>query len=1220
MKSLDPLGVQLAGTNLIEASAGTGKTYTITMLYPRLLLELGLNTSQILVVTYTNAATAELRTRIRRRLREILGALESGEPSADENTNAFVRKRIQTGHLDEDRNRLLEALRSFDEAAVFTIHSFCQRVLQENAFESGVPFDVQLMSDETLLRREVVHDFWSRELHAASEVFVRHLQEAKVKPDHLSDLACRVVGNLFMPVLPPCTDVDLTTAAANWQAARTAAASIWRSHGRMLIHLLADSPALNGNIYRPKTIRENWPARMETALMGSVSSINESFPEFTKWTNAGLESGRKKGKIRPTHAFFDACDRLFDADQYLLAALQQRMVKFWVDLTAYARKEFQERKERLRALSFDDLLYRLRSALTGPGGEELAKGIRGRFRAALIDEFQDTDPVQYEIFQHIYHGSGAPLFLIGDPKQAIYAFRGADIFAYISARGDAGAATHTLEVNRRSGPTLLRGINILFERARNPFVLPTIPYMRMEAAPSASDMLGGGAQGRAPVEILFVPRRGQKGNGGWINKGLGHSELPRLVAAELSSFLASGATIADRKVMPEDVAVLCRTNAQARAMQEALRELSIPCVLQSEASVLETSEAMELERVLRAIAEPGNNRAIRVALAGCVFGLDAAALRVLNEQEEQWEIWVQRFHDWNELWLRNGFTSVFRRILVECTVTPRLLRTIDGERRLTNLLHLSELIETAAREVSRGPSALVRWFGLARIDAAASRSLSSDAAQIRLESDARAVQLVTIHKSKGLEYPIVYCPFLWEGTLLHKGEETWVRFHDPDDRYRLKLDVGSDHIADHLALASNEARAENMRLLYVALTRAKQRCTIVWGAFRGAEQSPLGYLLHQPPGCDREIAAATADRITSATDEEMRNDLTPLIKEAAGAIELRDISFAPGEPYCFEVGNEPVLHCRNFDSALNSHWRTASFSALLSAEQQVGPAAEVATIDYDENLAEPFSSSRKPDAVLLADFPAGPQAGNLIHEIFEHIDFVREDPEELSSVVSEGLNRYTLDSCWHEPLCRAIDEVLATPLGAKDRNIQLRRVTRTRRLNELEFLFPVAPETGSRKAVFTGARMAEVFEEHASQLIRTTYVDHLAQLEFAPLAGFLRGFIDLVFENDGRWYLIDYKSNLLGPRPEDYAPAQLLDQMAVHHYFLQYHLYVIALHRYLKTRLRGYDYDRHFGGVFYLFVRGMSPTHPAGSGVFCDLPPRSLVEGLSGLMSQLEQQ
>ena len=549
--------------------------------------------------------------------------------------------------------------------------------------------------------------------------------------------------------------------------------------------------------------------------------------------------------------------------------------------------------EEANTQSFDDLLHRLDEALAGPAGAALAERIRGRFHAVLIDEFQDTDPVQYRIFERLYRGGEGGLFLIGDPKQAIYAFRGADVFTYMQAKRDAAKPVYTLDTNRRSGPRLLAAINSVFALGedRAPFVFDEIPFTPMRPAPDAADALGGAAAGRPPLQILFVPRpSGERP----INKGWADDNLPRLVAAEIARFLACGATIEGREVDPGDIAVLCRKNKQAARVQEELRGLAIPSVLQGDASVFESPECRELERVLRAMAEPTDAAALRAALVTPLCGLGGADLFALKDDEAGWDGWVRRFQDWSERWRADGFMPAFRRMLDGCDAPPRLLALTDGERRLTNVLHLGELLQTAAAETRRGPLGLVEWLAEMRVDAAARGEMAGEAAQMRLESDADALKLTTVHKSKGLEYPIVYCPFLWDGKLLYGEDDTCLRFHAPDGT--LTMDLGSPQRDEHRRLAEREALAESLRLLYVALTRAKHRCSVVWGAFREAETSALGYLLHQPPSLPAGESAETAakEHVGSLDDEAMRAELQALVERSGGSVEVELLADEPG--------------------------------------------------------------------------------------------------------------------------------------------------------------------------------------------------------------------------------------------------------------------------------------------------------------------------------------
>ncbi|MFI5395887.1 MAG: exodeoxyribonuclease V subunit beta [Candidatus Binatia bacterium] len=1226
MKPLDPLAVPLRGTNLIEASAGTGKTHTITTLYLRLLLERGLSVGDILVVTYTNAATAELRARIRRRLHAALAALEAGGEPDDKTLDQFVRQRLAQGALEADRRVLLAALHGFDAAAIFTIHGFCQRALQEHAFESRVPFDMELVTNQALLLDEVVQDFWVRELYQAPEIFVRHLQRKQLTPRRLVALAAKVVLHPGMPVLPEDVHAELGESLDSWCRAQVQAAAIWRKEREEILHLLCASAGLKRSTYKEESIRASWTTTMDAVLSQEWPGISEGFKAFQHFTSEGLEKGTKKGCTRPKHRFFEACDALLASDEALRQALDARLLEFQIDLVRYARAELRRRKEAANTQFFDDLLHGLNEALAGQGGATLAEKIRTQFHAALIDEFQDTDPVQYDIFRRVYHGSDAALFLIGDPKQAIYAFRGADVFTYMAAKRDAGADAHTLTTNWRSDPTLIRAVNGLFDQARDQFVFRQIPFLSATPKDGAVDCLGGAAAGQAPLQILFVRRQDERKP---INKEWANEHLPDLVAAEIARFLKSGATIEERDVAPGDIAVLCRTNEQAGSTQVALRRLRIPSVLQTEASVFDSVEAVEVERVLRAAADPGDAGAVRAALATTLMGLSGHDVFALQEDERGWDAWMRRFQGWHEAWLHDGFVAGFHRLLDECEVQPRLLALTDGERRLTNILHLGELLHAVEVEERHGPLALVHWLSAMRADVDARAELAGEAAQIRLESDEAAVKLVTVHKAKGLEYPIVFCPYLWDGALLRKSDVETLRFHDPEDGDRLKLDLGSSNKEAHKALAEREALAENVRVLYVALTRAQHRCSLVWGAFREVETSALGYLLHQPrrlPEDDVDVAKVTAARIAalvSAGDDGLLADLGALAAAAGGAIQIAELPSERGTEYALLAEEWGELRCRMPQRALSPQWRVSSFSNLTAGERAVSPPAEEGQ-DRDEAdaaAAEQRESAKPAVPVVLHDFPAGARPGQLIHEIFQSIDFQQSDVTALRAQVAERLARYGFEPKWTEPLCEAITDILETPLDDGSQPLTLRRIPLVKRLSELEFIFPVADEKSSADegaqpaapGLLTRARLAEVFTRCAAPPVPREYADRIRDLGFSPLAGYLKGFVDLVFEHAGRWYVVDYKSNYLGPSPKAYEPQRLGRVMADHHYFLQYHLYVVALHRYLTVRLADYDYDRHFGGVFYLFLRGMSPALPRGCGIFRDRPSRTLIESLSAV-------
>ena len=1209
MNVLDPVTVPLASTTLIEASAGTGKTHTITTLYLRCLLEIPLDVRQILVVTYTNAATAELRDRIRERVREALAAFRQQDAGRDAILAALLEARNAAGSLRRDCVRLVRALQDFDEAAIFTIHGFCQRMLQENAFESRAPFDAELAGEPVVLRDEVVRDFLALRLVEAPEPVVRAAARYGVRQLALDRLARAAGSNPRLTILPETVErPDVDAAYAVWRAAFGRAVEVWHARREEIVAALSDRQRMSGTYYRPDWVRA-WAQAMDAHLLAGMPGLCDKFRRFGKFTTAEVRKGARRSPP-PTHEFFAACDRLLGEDRALERVLERHALWLRRDFVEYARNELRRRNEDANRQSFDDLLHRLADALAGGGGQQLRDAIANRFHAALIDEFQDTDPVQYEIFRRIYGGRDQPLFLIGDPKQAIYSFRGADVYTYMAARDDAGDRRHTLDTNYRSDARLIDAVNALFRGPRRPFLLDRIDFQPVRPAAEAREPLGGALEGKAPFQILLSSEEK-------IGRARGEELLPALVAAEISRLLQLGGRIGGRDLEAGDVAVLCRSNKQARFIQAELQKLYVPSVLQGDSSVFDTPEAGEIERVLLAMADPGDASALRSALATAMIGLDAVDLAALQRDEQAWDERVRQFAELRERWATDGFVPAFRRMLDGLGVQARLLERLDGERRLTNVLHVAELLQNAAAESHRGPLALIEWLHRMRRDALSRGDLAAEAEQIRLESDANRVKITTIHQSKGLEYPVVYCPFLW-GNLFEKKPREPVRFHAPERGWRAELDLGSEHWNDHKERADLEELAENLRLLYVAVTRARHRCTIVWGAFAGGGSSALGYLLHRPADLAdsaslAQVVAAVGERTASL--ETIRNDLERLVREAGGAIEVADLPTSAGPPYRVRPAAIGALAPRaTRRPPLATTWRLSSFTALAAGGDSVSePASE--GIDHDEIADEPLAeeaAQRLAAArrIVLDDFPRGARVGDLIHEVFEHLDFTRTDDGGFRAEVERRLRSYGLGVEWADKLCRSVRDVVSTPLGGAAGDLLLGDLSLRQRINEMEFVFPVADASRALTPQTLAATLRARWQGAAAD-----YPERVARLRFQPLAGFLRGFVDLVFEHRGRWYVVDYKSSFLGSAPDDYRASRLIHAMAQHHFFLQYHLYAVAVHRHLRNCVPGYDYETHFGGVYYLFVRGMSPDHPRGYGVFHDRPSRALVEELSAIVT-----
>jgi len=1066
MNPFNLLDTPLVGRNLIEASAGTGKTFTIAGVYLRLVLELRLAVGEILVVTFTEAATKELKERIRKRLKEAEEAFALGE-SNDPLLAGLLAK-------VDDRaaaSRLLTvALSSFDEAAIFTIHGFCQRTLQENPFESGSLCDTELVTDQGALLREIARDHWRINCYRTGRDRIAAANDAGISPASLFSMAKRIGGDPFAAVIPaaPLTAVTI----------------------------------------------EEWLLQLK-------------------------------------RSFFD-----------------------------YLAEELPKRKRLSNVRSFDDLLTDLYAAVTRPGAA-LPGLIRERYKSALIDEFQDTDPTQFAIFDAIYPvESPAPFFLIGDPKQAIYSFRGADIFAYLSA-ARATERRHTLLENWRSEPNLIGAVNALFGSHRSPFLFRGIPFNPVRAADKERALLSGENVG-APLKLWFTPR---KDAGRPINKGDAWEMLPETVASEIARLLRDGAagklTIGERGIQPGDVAVLVRANRQAKLMQRALTRRGIPSVLCSAGNLFESDEAAELLRFLAAVAQPGHEALLRGALATDMVGVLGDELATLAKDENKWEEVLEEFRGYHDLWNAGGCMTMTLQFLAQRQVRERLLARPLGERRLTNLLHAVETIHQAQTEGHLGMEGVIAWLGC-RIAEEPKR----EEHEIRLETDEAAVQLVTIHKSKGLEYPIVFLPFCWAE---FGGRDETALFHDANGR--VVLDIGSPELNANQGLARREALAESLRLLYVALTRGKHRTYLIWGAFKDAGDGALHYLLH--PGAESSRGQVTLK------DNELLADLERLAESSGGGIEVLTMPAADREEFRPPVTDTADYGCREFSGNVESDWRVASFTSLST---RVHHAAELPDRDEagaDQPQAATTGEQGEPTGIFA--FDKGAKAGIFLHEIFEKADFTA-PPEALSALTEELLTRHGYPSHWRETVAGMVESVLKAPLG--ESGFSLDMIGNDRRLSELEFFFPLA--------AVTSERLRHAVAALSGSLLPVDLASLFSRLSFSPVKGMLRGFVDLVVEHDGRYYILDWKSNHLGNRVTDYDQAGMRREMERHLYPLQYLLYTVALDHYLRLRIADYDYDRHYGGIFYIFLRGVDGT---GHGIFADRPPKALIAELSAALT-----
>ncbi|MFT6465318.1 exodeoxyribonuclease V subunit beta [Halopseudomonas sp.] len=1189
----------LRGSRLIEASAGTGKTFTISALYLRLVLGHGggaafareLLPPEILVVTFTEAATQELRDRIRARLVDAARALR-GEDENPDPIIAALREDIDPGLWSASARKLEIAAQWMDQAAVSTIHSWCQRMLREHAFDSGSLFVQTLETDQRELLAEVARDYWRLHCYHLQGAALSWVDHTWQQPDLLLGKARILLdeapADAHEQSLQQLIDAGLQQAEEQ-MAALKAPWLDWADELTLLLEQAREAKAYNGQKMNSRNLG-NWLDKLRTWAGDPQQRLLDIGAGFSRLTPEGLAEVWKNGSP-PDHPALGAM-RDLKAGLEKIKGPEQAALRH---AAAWIAQRFEAEKRRRAQMGFDDMLTRLDAALQGPNGDRLAEVIRTQFPVALIDEFQDTDPLQYRIFDRIYrveaNDQDTALLLIGDPKQAIYAFRGADIFTYLRARAATLGRHESLDTNFRSSAAMVTSVNHVFEQAEQQFDRGAFLFRRGEHNPLP--FLSVTAQGRDAVWSV----RGQPAPAltAWylpsdepVSGDDYRWQMAERCATAMVELLQAGqqgeAGFAEpdkplQPVRPADMAVLVRTGLEAQAIRQALAERGVRSVyLSDKDSVLTTLEAQDLLRWLRACAEPGNDRLLRAALAAPTLNLSWEELEQLNEDERLWERRVDEFRDYRRLWQRQGVLPMLHRLLHQFQLPARLLAQRDGERRLTNLLHLAELLQSAARELD-GEQALIRHLGELIRQAG---SGSAEEQVLRLESDAELVKVVTIHKSKGLEYPLVFLPFISHSRPVKKGEP--VRVHD-GQRSQLHLDPNDEVLAQ----ADQERLGEDLRLLYVALTRARHACWLGLADLKSGNSkqsvlhhSAIAWLLAggQP--------LASSPALLSWLDAWVHADGCIAVQPAPEPLEQ---VYQPQQDAVLSLRERVPSHAR-FES-----WWIGSYSALtVSSEAPLAAETALAEKITDDDRRARFIALRPGETPTIHRFPRGPQPGTFIHGLLElagNEGFASlSEPQQCLSWLVPRCQRRGWGE-WSQCLSDWLVQLLTRSGLVPGSSLALADLQPGQYQSELEFLF-----SASRVDV-----------QQIDQLVCAATLDQQPRpaLQRDQLNGLFKGFIDLVFEHEGRYYVVDYKSNWLGQGSTDYTEAAMQRMILEHRYDLQYVLYLLALHRQLRARLPDYDYDHHIGGALYWFVRGVEADN---GGLWLDRPPRTLIEAL----------
>jgi exodeoxyribonuclease V beta subunit len=980
------------------------------------------------------------------------------------------------------------------------------------------------------------------------------LKAQGLDPDSLKEVY-RKKNALAEAVLQPGADeVDetiVTQVLDAWQEVKTG----WQRDEDEVTRLLYDAPQLCRN-------KENFKHETLATLLydagRAVAHDDAGHEAFQKLSRSHISAQTKKKKTSPSHPFFDVCERLQSLVPSLTAYMRRRAI-------AYVERRSAGEKLRQGRYSYGDLLEDVHRGVCRNGGDNrLVAQLRRHYRAVCIDEFQDTDVLQYEIFTTVFHGS-AHLFFIGDPKQAIYSFRGADIFTYRRATRLEGIRRYSLDVNHRSHPRLIRAFNTIFD-IQAPFVYDWISYRRVQAAPGDHPALccDGTAVDR-PFVIWNSTAQTNKTEAESLGMTALQYEIPRLI----DQGRQGRATVGADPLCPRDIAVLVHKNTQAQAVKEALRERGVTSVIAKSDNVFHSDEAKDMVVLLGAIESGIHPSTVRAALLTPVCGYTTHTLETLEADETAWEEMLRRFKAYARLWHRRGVMTAVSELLDEFDAYTTLLATARAQRAVTNIRHILEVLHTHEHETACGPYELRVWLQQ-RIH---SDETVPDEYELRLESDSDAVQILTVHRSKGLQFPVVFYPFMSDPPeRIAHSDETYAVYHDNEHEAPvLALDVEKG--GPRKQRQAREAMAENYRAFYVALTRAVHRCYAVCFP-------RLMYKKKQLP-------------VASVPNTHFLARFVSRPPAPSSGIELRAF---PADPVPVRVSTSRDTDaaayrqpCR-FSGRIPGVRRVTSFTHLTRGIHS-GTAASVQTArprqagqpggggDGTHEAVQP-----PPDSVAaMGLFPRGPTAGTALHEMINRIDFT--GSRHWDEVITWGLNTYNIrdeQEYYHKTVHAMLQRLTATELQQDRPGLSLSRLHGPQRHTELEFFL--------RSDTIDRTYLQSVLDEHTAVI-----TPH-------PVHGVVHGFIDLLFCADDTFYLVDWKSNYLGPDADWYTPPQLFEAMKEHNYFFQYHLYTLAVHRYLTCFMKDYAYGRHFGGVFYVFLRGITADPQDRSGVYFDRP------------------
>lgn len=1225
MSSLfNALSFPLNGTRLIEASAGTGKTYSLSNLYIRLLLGVGganneqENTStnfarplaidEILVLTFTNAATAELRERIGARIEEALTLFQKS--TLTENDDKYLselKQSIDPSLLPTAINRLRYAQALIDQSSIYTIHSFCQRLLQDNNFAIQENSFVEVSIDNQSIIENVLLDIWRRltsnELSKIQLAAIQDVWSSFGKENQLSNSGFQYE---FKSILENFSNTPIYQQAVNIDDN---------------LESIIDETYFK-NIDEMKALGRSLQQELQAYFATeNIKYANRYYPHinaFIKFCEADYIYNPDKIK-KPTKSLieiFSTSNVMHNAKEEPPASLlklfalnealhesenanYQARLKQWVFIKA--KQALSEYKRQHNIAFPNDVLQTLEKALDKPWFQEK---IRQRFPVALIDEFQDTDLHQYKVFNKIYsqaNNEDYALVFIGDPKQAIYKFRGADLNTYLTAKAAIPSENiYSMDNNWRSSPALIAANNYLFSQQENIFSDTAIPYVEINAKASNADnsQLSGVKHVSSQVDNLVLylanaTEETKKDKKPSQNKEIAQQRLFTHTANTIHDLLSGDKTVNDKPIESQDICILVRSNLEATFMQSLLADLGIQSAfLNTKNSIYATNCAKNLLHFLTACINSFDTTAIKTALSTPFYQHTLSQIRELDEQNE-YAKYFEHFSDLKTLWEKQGIFVMLNAWMKNADVIRKLKPLDDGLRSISQLQQLAELLQKMSAQYSI-PNSLLRQLNIEINRVQAKQSPPTDEQQLHLESDRQLVQISTMHKSKGLEFPIVFIPYAASevkdgGDVIAIDNSLHIDFANSDEKKQR---------------AFEQSMAEDMRLLYVALTRAKYACYVGLANGGNLIKSAIGKLL----GINKD----------NTSIEELPSHLQTIAQNENISLHILEdeIELCDSNAQTQQAANLSFIE--NNVQIPHSDWQISSYSHLSRFHTSLASANNDEQGGRDEfdlslsNTAQTDTLSTNAQAIETTTvldvfhFPKGATIGEFLHAVLENTQFNNASEQTLQATIESQLLRFGLSHLserWLPTLLNWFQEILAHPIHTDKANFNLADIADNKVFNELQFYFAVNSTLQAKQL---------------NELLQSYHYSPNLKLNFNAFKGLMTGYIDVFFEHNGQFYICDYKSNFLGYQLDDYQQENMQVAIHEHQYDVQYVIYTLAMHRYLQQRVNNYDYDTHIGGCLYLFLRGMDGNNK-DRGVFFDKPPRELIEKLDKLFSTYEE-